>query len=475
MGDGAVLHMEVHIMKSILVLMSGATILAACFGGFPWPAAQAQEIETIAPFRQPPADVPPLPDDFGPPAGILPVPSPEEVPSGNREILRIADLEAIALGNNPTIAQAQSRVGALQGKYVQVGLRPNPTIGYEGEEMGDEGTAGQQGMFIGQRFVTGGKLGLNRAVVSHEIQRAQQALEIQRLRVINAVRGRAYNTIAAQRIVALNERLVAIGEEGVKAADEMRRAKEVSQVDVLQARVEANSAKLALNNARNEHKAAWQRLAVVTGVPELEPKPLMDDLGESVPELHWNDVVGRLLAESPELAGAWAGMERAKCALARAQAGRKPDVDVEAAVRYNNSSESTTATIGVGLPRQIFDRNQGNISKAYCELAAAQREVRRVELVLQDRLAEVFRQYTNARQQTQQYKTEILPDAESSLDLVRKGYQQGEFGYLELLTAQRTYFRVNLAYLESLRELWLSTVQIEGLLLTGGLERPGSK
>jgi outer membrane protein TolC len=68
---------------------------------------------------------------------------------------------------------------------------------------------------------------------------------------------------------------------------------------------------------------------------------------------------------------------------------------------------------------------------------------------------------------------EILADARSSHNLVRKGYQQGEFGYLELLTAQRTYFRANLAYLKGLSELWTSSVQIEGLLLTGGLESPG--
>ena len=46
--------------------------------------------------------------------------------------------------------------------------------------------------------------------------------------------------------------------------------------------------------------------------------------------------------------------------------------------------------------------------------------------------------------------------------------------YAEQNAIQRTYFRVNLAYLESLRELWISTVQIEGLLLTGGLEAPGA-
>jgi cobalt-zinc-cadmium efflux system outer membrane protein len=357
---------------------------------------------------------------------------------------------------------------------VQVGLRPNPIIGYQGEEIGDEGTAGQHGMFIGQRFVTGGKLGLNQAVVSHEVQQAQEELAIQRLRVINAVRGRAYETIVAQRAIALNKQLVAIGDEGVRVAEELQLAEEVGRVDVLQARVEANSAKLALSNARNDHTAAWQGLAVVMGVPDMGLAFLADELDEPIVEFNWDDTVRRLLSESPELARAWSGVERAKCALARAQAGRTPDVDVEAAVRHNNANESTTASIGIGLPLMMYDRNQGNISRAHAELAAAKREVRRVELILQDRLTEVFKRYANGRQQVEQYRTDILIDAEASLDLVRKGYQQGEFGYLELLTAQRTFFRVNLAYLQSLRQLWGSVVEIEGLLLTGGLARPGT-
>ena len=462
-------------MKSGPSFAAVIAILTISFVSLPWPAVQAQEPQVFAPSRQPANSMVLLPPgDFQTPAGVSPAPSPEEIPPGSKEALGVADLEAIAFANNPTIAQAGRRIAALQGKYVQVGLRPNPVIGYKGEDMGEEGAAGKQGLFVGQRFITANKLGLNRAVVSHEIQRAQQELEIQRLRVINAVRSRAYDTIMAQRTVTLNEQLSAIGEEGVKAAEQLRRAKEVSQVDVLQASVEASSAKLALNNARNDHKAAWQRLAVVMGVPKMMPKPLADDLGEVMPQLSWDNAVARLLAESPELVRAWSGVERAKCALARAQAGRKPDIDVEAVVQYNDATDNTMATIGVGVPLQIFDLNQGNISKAHAELAAAHREVRRVELVLQDRLVEVFKQYANARQQVEQYRTEILPNAKSSLDLTRKGYQQGEFGYLELLTAQRTYFRVNLAYLASLRELWISAVEIDGLLLTGGLTSPGA-
>jgi len=210
----------------------------------------------------------------------------------------------------------------------------------------------------------------------------------------------------------------------------------------------------------------------VMGVPGMEPVALVDGLQKPARELDWHGAMGRLMAESPELAEARSGVQRARCARQRACAGRIPNFDVAGAVRYNNSSEYTVATVEVGLPLMIFDRNQGNILKADAELAAACREVERVELVLQDRLADAFRQYASAKQQVERYAKQILPDARASLDLVRLGYEQGEFGYLEMLTAQRTYFRVNLAYVESLRQLWTNTARIEGMLVTGGLERP---
>ncbi|MHB8972727.1 MAG: TolC family protein [Pirellulaceae bacterium] len=149
-------------------------------------------------------------------------------------------------------------------------------------------------------------------------------------------------------------------------------------------------------------------------------------------------------------------------------------METGAAVRYNDDSSSTTLSLQVGVPLMIYDRNQGNIMKAQAELMAAQQNVQRVQLLLQDQLAEAFREYDVAREQVTQYRQAILPDAKQSLELTRAGYQQSEFGYLELLTAQQTYSRTNLAYIERLRELWLSAVQIDGMLLLGGLEAPGA-
>ena len=173
----------------------------------------------------------------------------EGVPAAPAE-LSIADLQQMAFANNPTLAQAAHKIAALEGKHLQVGLAPNPVLGYVGEDMGENGSAGQQGAFVLQRIVRGGKLGLNRAVVSHEIEQAQRELDSQSLRVLNDVQTCGYEVLIAQRTVELNEQLAQIGNAAAVAADDLFKAREVSQVDVLQARVEANSAKLQLSNSR---------------------------------------------------------------------------------------------------------------------------------------------------------------------------------------------------------------------------------
>ena len=71
----------------------------------------------------------------------------------------------------------------------------------------------------------------------------------------------------------------------------------------------------------------------------------------------------------------------------------------------------------------------------------------------------------------EKYADEILPNAQTSLELVTAGYRQGEFNYVTLLTSQRTFFQVNLAYVEAIRELRSAAVAIEGNLLGDSLQQ----
>ena len=396
-----------------------------------------------------------------------PFPAGEPVPTPG---MTLVELEAMAERCNPTLAQAAARVQAARGQCLQVGLYPNPVVGYQGSEIGNEGRAGQQGGFIGQEIVTAGKLGLNRAIASQEIRQAQYVWETQRFRVLTDVRRGFYEVLVAQRTVELAEQLVGIGERGVKAAEELMKAKEVARADVLQARIEVDSARILLDKARNRYAGAWRNLAAVVADPALQPTQLAGGLQDGMMQFTWEDTLSRLLAESPQLAGAQAGVARAQAALSRECAGRVPNVDLQAGVQYDNATQSTIAGVQVGIPIPIYNRNQGNIARAQSELAAAQHEVRRVQLALQQRLAAVFEQYVTAHQQVEKYTRDIMPNAQESLKLVSAGYRQGEFSYLVLLTAQRTYFQTNLAYLDALRDLRVAGVAIEGNLLGDSLQ-----
>jgi len=383
--------------------------------------------------------------------------------------LTLADLEGMALANNPVLVRAGARVEAARGQWVQVGLPPNPTAGYSAAEIGDSGRAGQQGGFVGQEVVTGGKLRLNRAVATQEIRVAQQEMAVERFRVLNDVRIAYYAVLIAQRRIDITAELVGIGQRSVNVVEQFVQREEASRVDLLQARVESNSARILLENARNDYLATWRRLSAVIGIPQMSPVTLTGDLQAGLVDILFESAMQQLLVASPELAAARANVDRASQAILRARAEPYPNVDMQGLIQHDNASSYDIAGVQFGLPIPVLNRNQGGIRRAQAEWAAAQSDVRRLELELQQRLATVYQRYANSRQQVETYTKQILPDAQSSLELVTNGYRQGEFGYLMLLTAQRTFFQTNLAYLESLGQLREAMVEIDGLLLTGSL------
>jgi len=383
--------------------------------------------------------------------------------------MTLAALEQMALENNRAIREALAKVEAARGNWLQVGLPPNPFVGYSGQQLGSHGLAEQNGVLIGQEFVRGQKLRLNRSVAEREIALAEQQAATVRQRALTDVHMAYYEAIVAEQRLELNGELVKIGTESLRAAESLFRAQTGSQVDVLQAQIEVEQARILLQNAGNRRQAAWQSLSAVVGQP-LPVQRLEGTLDRTQLILTWEDTLGRLLGQSPEVAAAAVNVERAQQALRRARAEPTPNITVEGIVQYDNAIDSSDGNLQVTLPVPLLNRNQGGIREARARLAGAQQALERVEAGLNQRLATVFERYANAQNQVGRYSSEILPAAERSFELTRQGYRSGEFGFLTLLTALRTLFHTKLAYLEAQRELCVSASEIEGMLLTNSLE-----
>ena len=381
----------------------------------------------------------------------------------------LTDLESLAFKHNPTLAAAKARVSAMRGQQLQSGLYPNPVVGYQGMEMGVRGTAGQQGGFIGQRIITGGKLDLDQAAAGKQVSAAHFEFHAQEQRVLSDVRVRFYETVILQQRVKLTNELVRIGDELVRATEQLLDARQATQNDLLLAEIQVDESRILLDNSYNDEIQSWRRLAAVIGLPAMQPVALTGPLENDSPPLDWATCYSTVMDNNPVLNTAKAKVEHTKILVLRAKKEPIPDIDLMVRHRYHNVTGDNVTTVQAGIPLPLFNRNQGNIRSAEAQWRAANKERERIELELQDQLAVAFRRYTNATQQTKRYKDRMIPRAEKSLRLVTAGYEKGQVQYLTLLTAQRTYWQVSLSYLDSLRELHTTTSLIQGQLLSGSL------
>ena len=69
-----------------------------------------------------------------------------------------------------------------------------------------------------------------------------------------------------------------------------------------------------------------------------------------------------------------------------------------------------------------------------------------------------------AAQQVASYHERILPKANEALRLVQRGFEEGKFGFIDLLDTQRTAAEARLAYQQKLLELNVAQAELEALL-----------
>ncbi len=398
-----------------------------------------------------------------------------------RPALTLADLERMALENNPTLPQAASEIEAARGRAKQAGLLPNPTVGYTGSEIsgGPVIRGGEHGLFVEQTIPLGGKLGLSRQIFNREATQAEALRDVQRQRILTDVRILYYAALAAERRVAVRQNLAALGAEAVTVTRQLFNTGAADRPDVLTAEIEARQLQVALDTAQNDRYRVWHRLAALSGDPSLTPRPLDGSIDVPIPELQRDVIIQEILAQSPELNATRAAIERAQAALSRARREPVPDLILRASGQYNRELlEANLRPVGweagvdVGFTIPLFNRNQGAIAESRAQLGRIQKELTRVELTLRARAADVFDEYLTNLRNAETYKNEIVPRAEESYRLYLARYREMAAAYPQVLVAQRTLFQVTDEYIQAAESAWMASVQLQGRLLEGGLDAP---
>ncbi len=410
-----------------------------------------------------------------PPLGaeLEPAPGPQGRP------LTLADLQELASANSPVLRRALADINAARGIAVQVGLYPNPTFGYQGDQIqpgpGPTHNAGQQGVFLQQLIKTGGKLQLARAAAGMEVRNAEVALRQTQVEVAARVRAGYFAVLVARESVIISRALAELADEVFRIQVAQVKGGQAAAYEPLQLYVFAVQARNNLIQARNRYVFAWKQLAATLGMPGMPLTALAGRADAPVPQFDYQAALERVYTAHTEMQTAENTILRARYALRLAEVTPLPDVQTQGVIQHDYSTGNFQFSLQVGVNVPVFDRNQGHIFQARAQVTRALEDLEATRNDLTRRVADAFERYATTVAQTTAYREQIHGNQVRVFRAIRDRYQQepDKVTYADIVNAQMNLSTALSTYLGLLASQWTAVVDVAQLLQFDELYPPG--
>ncbi len=416
-------------------------------------------------------------------------PMPEAAPApdllkdvATRPPLKLDYFLSLADRSNPTLQQAAAIIRRADAQAKQAALYPNPTVGYQGEQIrGGSFGGGEQGGFIEQTIVLGGKLGLRSRVYEQQKQADTLGAEAQRARVHSEVTQMFYGALSAQQTVVVRERLLHLANDAVQTARQLANVGQADAPDVFEAEVEAEQAGLDYARSQRLFLQKFKQLSVLAGNPSVPPAPL-DAVFDTPPEIDAAALVDSIAEQGPTVKQAQQQVATAEARLKAVKREAVPDLQLKVGEQQNfealadvagsKTGAQSFASAGIELP--LWNRNQGNTRAAEAGLDQARQEVTRTQLALRSQAEALAQNYLSARLEAERYRTALLPRARRAYELYLEKYQAMAQAYPLVIVSQRTLFELEVHYIEALDRTWQNAIALQNFALQGALDRPSA-
>jgi cobalt-zinc-cadmium efflux system outer membrane protein len=436
--------------------MAGLVVgLAGCVTKPPVESQSQSESQARTAASKPPADAP------KPPAPAAPM----------REatgVLTLREALALALTENAELAPFAWQARANEARVLQAGLRLNPELGLEVEDVLGTGDfkgfrEAQTTLQLSQVIELGGKRSARTEVASQARDITKSEYELKRVEVLGDVTQRFIQVVASQHALdlALTNRQLAedalrIVQERVTAGKGSALEERKAQVALARGELLVGSARHILEASRKKLSSSWRNAQPVFNRAEA-------DLFARKPVPPFEGLVDRI-SRSPEIIR-WVSEKKLREAeIKLADARRVPNVAVGGGIRHLAGPDDVAFVLGFSMPLQLFDRNQGGAAEARALLGRTEAEQKAAEVRLGAVLLGLYEEMARAVQVMDGLQKEIVPKAEDALAISQDGFAQGRFSYLEVLDAQRTLFDIKQEYIQTATAYHQFLVELERLI-----------
>lgn len=345
----------------------------------------------------------------------------------------------------PSIRANEASIAAARAGRVQAGVRPNPTVTVEGENLvgsGPYNVFGQAeitGMYS-QTIERGGKRDARIAFAERDIGVAEATSRVARLELISNVQRAFLDLVIAGYVVEIAEARMGVEVEMQREALRRVRAYKDPLFVETSASARVTQADVNLTEAKARQRAARAALAAFWNGSGEE----IETIGEVLSGI---PATRQLATADSELAKAEAA--RASAAVLVEQTRARQDYTFSGGARFLRGTNDVALVAGITIPLGRFDRNQGNIARAQAEKLSAELTAEAQRLDRLRRLASLGAEADAARARADAIVLQVYPQTTKALQQVRDGYARGGFTFRDMQGAADAIVQAQVQWLDA--------------------------
>ncbi|MGI4757648.1 MAG: TolC family protein [Janthinobacterium lividum] len=364
---------------------------------------------------------------------------------------------------SPQARIGQDQVDAVRGSVIQAGLRPNPRLYLQSEDLRpwaddfDFPNATEDYAYIGQLFELGGKRSRRLDFAKANVRQAEANRLLFNQQIAGRVAAAYWTAVTSIGIEKLLEDDLHAVDEIVRYNKERVDAGAMRGIDLIRVQIERDRLLLALEAARREVVLSRIDLFRQMGRTSDPGVSLADSLDSTAP-LQTESLVA-VLAARADVAAAQESVTAAEADVRLQRAVGVPDLDLLGG--YKRNSGYNTAYTSLQVPLAFRNRNQGEVARAEATVRLAKDHLQQLEFSVGADVAAAQEAYT--RQQAVVH--DILPDmrarAKQNLTIMDDAYRTGGVDLLRYLDAERTAFDVEITALRTLAEFQQARLRLQ--------------
>ncbi len=275
----------------------------------------------------------------------------------------------------------------------------------------------------------------------------------------------AYVELVATRWrAALADSAVAIADEFSRLAARRRELGEAPALEALQASIALTDARRRRSEARIELDAAQAEARALLGTAPDEVIVAADTLSYRPLTVDIAEIERRLRESNPRLAAARLDVETSRAREQLVAAERLPDFTLEYSLQtVEGAGGYYGGALRLGLPLWRW-MSSGPDDAARAETAIREADYARLERELLSTVRAAYARYASTSQLVDNYRVELIPQANQAYQIARRLFDEGEATYLEVLTAQSALVTIHAGYVDAVQSAERSLVELESLL-----------